>query len=94
MGLQNVMVKKLLVKYEIFLNQRKNRPAGFSGADSLPAIVNSFIYMETSSNHHGDNVLVGFERTDIIQISNITFYYNRFSVLTNGSLKAMGRFKI
>ena len=34
------------------------------------------------------------ERTDIIQISNITFYYNRYSILTNDSLKAMGRFKI
>ena len=34
------------------------------------------------------------ERTDIIQISNITFYYNRFSILNNDSIKAMGRFRI
>ena len=35
-----------------------------------------------------------FERTDIMQITNITFYYNRFSILTNINLKAMGRFRI
>ena len=35
-----------------------------------------------------------FERADIIQITNITFYYNRFSILTNDSLKSMGRFRI
>ena len=52
------------------------------------------MYIETSSNNHGhERVFVSCERTDIIQISNITFYYNRFSILTNNSLKAMGRFK-
>ena len=49
--------------------------------------------MESSSNYHGKNVFVSFERTDIIQISNITFYYNRFSILTNASLKPMGCFR-
>ena len=52
------------------------------------------MYIETSSNNHGNNVFVSFERTDIIQISNITFYYKRFSILTNNSLKSMGRFRI
>ena len=53
------------------------------------------MYNETSSNNHGhERVFVSFERTDIIQISNITFYYNRFSILTNDSLKSMGRFRI
>ena len=33
-----------------------------------------------------------FERTDIIQITKITFYYNRFSVA--GSNEAMGRFGV
>ena len=37
---------------------------------------------------------LSFERTDIIQIKNITFYYNSFSILTNDSLKSMGRFRI
>ena len=31
-------------------------------------------------------------KVDIIQISNITFYYNRFSI--QGDLRAMGRFRI
>ena len=52
------------------------------------------MYIETSSNIHGNNVFVRSERTDIIQIINKTFYYNRFSILTNDSLKSMGRFRI
>ena len=52
------------------------------------------MYIETSSNNHGNNVFVSFERRDIIQISNITFYYNTFSILTNDSLKSRGRFRI
>ena len=52
------------------------------------------MYIETSSNNHGNNVFVSLEQTDIIQISNITFFYNRFSILTNNSLKSMGRFRL
>ena len=48
------------------------------------------MYIETSSNNHGNIVFVSFERTDIIQISNITIYYDRFSNLTDNSLKSMG----
>ena len=51
------------------------------------------MYKETSSNNHGNIVFVSFKRTDIIKISNITFYYNRFSILTNDSLKSMDRFR-
>ena len=73
---------------------RTNSPTGHSGSTSLPPIGNSFMYIETSCSNHGNNVFVSFERTDIIQISSITFYYNRFSILTNDSLKSMGRFRI
>ena len=74
---------------------KTNSPTSYSGATSLPPIGNSFIYIETSSNNHGhERVFVSFERTDIIQISNISFYYNRFSILTNNSNKSMGRFII
>ena len=52
------------------------------------------MYIETSSGNHGYNVFCSSERTDIIQINNITFYYNRFSILSNINLKAMGRFRI
>ena len=70
-------------------------PTGYSGATSLPPIGKSFMYIETSSNNHGhERVFVSFERTDIIQISNITFYYNRYSILTSDSKKSMGRFRI
>ena len=50
--------------------------------------------METSSNSHGNEVFVGFEQTDIIEISMITFHLNTFSILTIHSLKSMGRFRI
>ena len=73
---------------------KTNSPSSYSGATSLPPIGNSFMYIETSSNNHGPNVFVSWERTDIIQITNITFYYNRFSILTNDNLKNMGRFRI
>ena len=52
------------------------------------------MYFEATSNIHGNNVFVTFERTDIFQITNITFYYNRFSFLTNDFLKSMGCFRI
>ena len=74
---------------------KTNSPTGYSGAKSLPPIGESFMYIETSSNNYGhERVFVSWERTDIIQISNITFYYNRFSILTNNSKKSMGRFRI
>ena len=73
---------------------RASSPTGQSGAESIPPVGKAFMYIETSGSNHGDNVFVSFERTDIIQIANITFYYNRFSILTNDSLKSMGRFRI
>ena len=98
----------LLQKWKIYCNNKNNQsrisdfikstktnsPSSYSGATSLPPIGSSFMYIETSSNNHGSNVFVSFERTDIIQISNINFYFNRFSILTNDNLKNMGRFRI
>ena len=82
-------------KIQNFIRSTKsNSPTGDSGATILPPIGDSFMYIETSSNNHGDSVFVSWERTDIIQISNITFYYNRFSILTNDNIKNMGRFRI
>ena len=52
------------------------------------------MYIETSSNIFGNNVFVSFERTDIIQITKITFSYNRFSILISDSLKSVGKIKI
>ena len=69
---------------------KTNSPTGYSGSKSLPPVGTTFVYIETSSINHGNNVFVSFERTDIIQISNIIIYYNRFSILTNDSLKSMG----
>ena len=66
-----------------------NFPAVYSGSTSLAPIGSAFLYFETNSNNHAhEGVFFSFERSDIIQISNITFYYNRF--LTNDSKKSMG----
>ena len=73
---------------------RASSPTDQSGATSIPPLGKAFMYIETSGGNHGNNIFVSFERTDIIQITNITFYYNRFSILTNNNLKAMGRFRI
>ena len=82
-------------KIQNFIKSTKtNSPTGYSGATSLPPIGKSFVNTGTSSNNHSNNVFVSSERTDILQISNITFYYIRFSILTNDSLKSMGRFKL
>ena len=82
-------------KIQNFIKSTKtNSPTGDSGATSLPPIGCAFKYIDTSSANHGNNVFCSFERTDIIQITNITFCYNRFSNLTNNNLKAMGCFSI
>ena len=83
-------------KIQNFIRSTKtNSPTENSGPTSIPPIGSAFMYLETTSNNHGsNNMFVSWERTDIIQISNKTFYYNRFSILTNDSLKAMGRFRI
>ena len=70
-----------------------NSPTGDSGATTLPPIGSAFMYIETSSHNHGLNVSVSLERTDIIQITNISFYYNRFSS-SDTNLWSMRRFTI
>ena len=72
---------------------RTNSPTGDSGATALPPIGRAFMYIETSSNNNGDYTYVKLIRTDIIQISNISFYYNRFSS-SDVNLRSMGRFQI
>ena len=82
-------------KIQNFIKSTKtNSPTSDSGATSLPPIGDAFMYAETSSNNHDNNVFVSFERTDIIQVSNRTFYYNRFSIVMSDSHEAMGRFRI
>ena len=62
-------------KIQNFIKSTKaSSPTGDSGATSLPPIGSAFMYIETSIGNHGHNrVFVSWERTDIIQITNITF---------------------
>ena len=71
-----------------------NSPSSYSGATSVPPIGDSFMYIETSSNNHGPNALVSWERTDIIQITKKTFYHNIFPILSDDNLNNLGRFRI
>ena len=50
------------------------------------------MFIEKSANSFGQNVYCSFERTDTFHISDVTFYFNRFS--GKGVCKAMGRFRI
>ena len=72
-------------------SSKTNSLSSNSGPESLPPIGNSFMFIETSGANHGDDkIYVSWERVDIIQISNIKFYYNRFSAHN----PSMGRFQI
>ena len=73
---------------------KTNSQVGYSGAESIPSVGNSFMFIETMSKNHGNNFFINFERTVFIQISDKPFYNNRFSILTNDSLESMGRFRI
>ena len=101
--------RDLLQKWNIKCNNKNNdskvgnfikstithSPTGRSGATSLPPIGSSFMYTETSSRNHGSNkIFVSFERTENIQISNVTFYSNRSSILNNDSEKSTGTLRI
>ena len=72
---------------------RTGSPTRDSGANALPPTGRAFMYIETSGNNNGDYTYVRLIRTDIIQISNNSFYYNRFSS-SDERLRAMGRFRI
>ena len=79
-------------KLSNFIKSTKtNNPTGHSGATSLLPIGDSFLYLETSSNNNRESVFVNWEKTDVIQITNITFYYNRSSA---GGTKSMGCFRV
>ena len=81
------------IQSDFIKSTKTNSPTNYSGATILPPIGNAFMYIETSSNNHSNYTYVTWERTDIIQITNISFYYNRFTS-PDISLRAMGRFKI
>ena len=57
---------------------RSGSPTSQSGATSLPPVGKAFMYIETSGSNNGNDIFVSFERSDIIKITNITLYYNRF----------------
>ena len=80
-------------KINNFIKSTKtNSPTGDSGATSIPPIGNSFMYIESSGNNNSE-AYVKLIRTDNIQISNISFYYNRYSS-SDENLRWMGRLSI
>ena len=81
-------------KIQNFIRSKKTQsPTSLSGATVIPPIGDSFMFIETSGNNFGPNGFCSWERVDKIHISNITFYYNRFSI-EDINFKAMGRFRI
>ena len=52
------------------------------------------MFIETSGGNYGhEHIFCSFERIDIIQTTNITFYYNRYSS-PDPDLRGMGRIRI
>ena len=72
---------------------KTNSSTDDSGATALPPIGNSFMFIESSGVNNGFGTYAILTRTDIIQITNISFYYNRFSI-SDENLRAMPRFRI
>ena len=61
-------------KVQNFIKSSKSSSTSNSGNTSLSPIGDSFWYVETSQNISGsENVFVGFESTDKIQLSIISF---------------------
>ena len=73
---------------------KRNSPTIDSGATSLPPIGNAFQYFATGSANSGSDNVFYIRTNRFFRITIKTFYYNRFSIITNGSIKSMGRFKI
>ena len=76
--LQNWLIKcndkKINCKIQNFIrSSNRLTPSPDTGSNTLPPIGKSYLYIETSSNNHGEGVYCSFERTDIIQFSKITF---------------------
>ena len=73
-GIKKALKKEGAGKKQSFLRSTKtNSPTGNSGATSLPPIGDSLMYIETSANNKGAIVFCKFERTDFIEISNMSF---------------------
>ena len=53
--------------------QKTSSPTGDSWAASSPPIGSAFMYIKTSGGNHGNIIFISFEKTDLIQITNITF---------------------
>ena len=76
-----------MVKFKILESQQK--PVHLQVIQEHTSILptgDSLMYIETSGNNNELNnkdTFVSFERTDNIHISNITFYYNRFSIVND-----------
>ena len=74
------MLRKQLVKYKFLVKSTKtNSPTGNFGPPNLHPIGDAIMYTETSGNNCGPNVFCSMERFDVLQKSNITFYWNCFS---------------
>ena len=60
-------------------SSKTNTPTRTEGAKNVHPIVSSFVYTEMSGEIFRSNVYCTFERTGLIQISDISFYYIRYS---------------
>ena len=70
-----VLMETMMENYKILKKSTTtNSATPITAATILPPFGFSFMYIEKNGNNHGPNVHVKFERTDIVQLSDITFH--------------------
>ena len=89
-GLKNVMIEMVHVKYKTLENQQKQTHQRLIQEQRVYLLSVIVLCIERL---HLIIMVILFLSTDVIQISIITFYYNSFSILTNVLLKSMGRIR-
>ena len=62
-------------------SSKRNTATPNTGSTTLHPIGESFTFVETTGDNYSRNDFVGFQRTDVIQISKISYYCNRFQLM-------------
>ena len=97
-GKLNVIIESNLGKITDFIKTTASTQSPTShiqdpNQDQLQTTTMLLCTLKSSGSNSGEGVFCSWERTDLHNISNVTFYYNRFST-SNESLRNRGRFRI
>ena len=92
-GISCVMIKLVEGKVLVLLGLQNIATDWKHWDNEHTPIGDSIMYIGTSSNNSGDeDVFCSFEQIDVMQISSISFFYNRYSA--ENVHKLTGRFRV